>query len=210
MSNEEASIAAPMFVTWYQCVVTAAICVVLGYLGEKTRKTGQGSFLDEFPLISFDLETSLSVMSLSLIFVGMIAFNNLCLQLVEVSFYNVARSLTIVFNVIFTYFVLGKTTSMVTCATLVVVFIGFYVGIDGEVNFSLVGTVAGVFSSLFVALNSIYTSKVLPKVRNDKSLLLFYNNINGCVLFIPLILYYELPVIVLAISIFAMLLRQLY
>lgn len=29
----------------------------------------------------------------------MVTFNNLCLKYVEVSFYNVARSLTIVFNV---------------------------------------------------------------------------------------------------------------
>lgn len=109
---------------------------------------------------------------------------------------NVARSLSIVFNVIFTFFLLGKTTSLFTCLTLLVVILGFIVGIDGEVNFSLVGTVAGVLSSIFVSLNSIYTAKILAKVDNDKSLLLYYNNLNASVLFLPLIVLFETEIIV--------------
>ena len=96
----------------------------------------------------------ISILPLSLTFVGMIIFNNICLQYVEVSFYNVARSLSIVFNVIFTYLIMGKSTSLVVCCTLLVVIIGFYVGIDGEINFSLLGTMSGVLSSVFVSLNS--------------------------------------------------------
>jgi len=164
-------------------------------MGEKTRASATGSFLDEYPKIEFNMNVTLSVLPLSLIFVGMIAFNNLCLQYVEVSFYNVARSLSIVFNVLFTYTVLGKPTSWLTCSTLLIVILGFYLGIDGEVNFSLIGTTAGVLASVFVSLNSIYTSKVLPKVNNDKSLLLYYNNLNASVLFLPLIGLFEIGVI---------------
>ena len=40
------------------------------------------------------------VAPLSLVFVGMIAFNNLTLKLLGVAFYNVGRSLTTVFNVV--------------------------------------------------------------------------------------------------------------
>jgi GDP-fucose transporter C1 len=80
---------------------------------------------------------------------------------------------------------------MSTLSTLIIVIIGFYIGIEGEINFSLFGTVSGVISSVFVSLNSIYTSKVLPKVDNDKSLLLYYNNLNACLLFSPLILLLE-------------------
>lgn len=43
---------------------------------------------------------------LSFVFVGMVTFNNLCLKFVEVSFYNVARSLTIVFNVMLSFTIL--------------------------------------------------------------------------------------------------------
>lgn len=69
--------------------------------------------------------------------------------------------------------------------------LGFYLGIDGEVNFSLIGTTAGVVSSVFVSLNGIFTSKVLSKVNDDKSLLLFYNNVNAMFLFLPLIIFFE-------------------
>ncbi len=78
-----------------------------------------------------------------------------------------------------------------TCSTLLIVILGFVLGINGEVNFSLVGTTSGVLSSVFVSLNSIYTSKVLPKVDNDKSLLLYYNNFNASLLFLPLIFMLE-------------------
>ena len=194
LSSPAASIPAPLFVTWYQCVLTCAICVALGHYGERTRASGHNSFLNEFSKVRYDVRVGLSVLPLTVIFVGMIAFNNLCLQYVEVSFYNVARSLSIVFNVIFTYLLLSKPTSLLTCGTLVVVIVGFVVGIDGEVNFSLVGTSSGVLSSLFVSLNGIYTSKVLPKVDNDKSTLLFYNNYNATFLFLPLIVLFETEV----------------
>ena len=109
---------------------------------------------------------------------------------------NVARCLSLVFNVIFTYMILSKTTSIVTCSTLFIVIIGFIVGIQGEIDFSPVGTAAGVLSSVFVSLNSIYTSKMLPIVDNDKSMLLYYNNLNATFLFIPLIFLFESQVIV--------------
>jgi solute carrier family 35 (GDP-fucose transporter), member C1 len=113
---------------------------------------------------------------------------------------NVARSLSIVFNVIFTFTILGESTSMLTCSTLLVVILGFYMGIEGELDFSLVGTIAGVLSSVFVSLNSIFTAKVLPKVNGDKSHLLYYNNFNATLLFIPLIFLFETQVKRICIS----------
>lgn len=98
---------------------------------------------------------------------------------------------------------LGKTTSMKTCSTLSVVIIGFILGINGEINFSLLGTAAGVLSSVFVSLNSIYTSKILPVVDNDKSMLLYYNNFNASILFLPLIVMFEWDVSLLTLYLFA-------
>lgn len=119
----------------------------------------------------------------------MITFNNLCLQYVEVSFYNVARSLTIVFNVAFTYMILNESTSYHTIICLLVVIIGFYIGSEGEINFSLLGTVFGITSSIFVSLNSIYTKKIMnvTGIDNDKWKLAYYNNMNATLMFIPLI-----------------------
>ena len=56
LSNAEASISAPLFVTWYQCVLSCVICVVLGNLGERTRSRGISSYLNQFPKLKYDLK----------------------------------------------------------------------------------------------------------------------------------------------------------
>ena len=118
LSTESVSIPAPMFITWYQCVVTALICWVLGIMG---RGAPEGTFLAQFPEPSFEPSKAIRIMPLSICFIGMITFNNLCLKYVEVSFYNVARSLTMCFNVVFTFFILGVTTSKRSLVAVAVV-----------------------------------------------------------------------------------------
>ena len=86
LSDEGSSIPAPLFVTWYQCLLTCIICMLLGHVGEYTRSSGSSSFFNQFPTIEYKLMTAGEVLPLSLVFVGMITFNNICLQLVEVSF----------------------------------------------------------------------------------------------------------------------------
>lgn len=51
------------------------------------------------------------------------------------------------------------------------------------------GVVYGVLASLSVALYAIYTKKVLPAVDNNIWKLGLYNNINACLLMIPLMLF---------------------
>ena len=228
MSSEGISIPAPLFVTWFQCIVTSFICYGAGLVGEyykkqeglaggitttttgnsttttttattsstngsssSTNDTKTASFFAQFPKAEYKIVTGQKVFPLSIIFVGMITFNNLCLKWVEVSFYNVARSLTIVFNVFFTSILLSQNTSLKTMCCLTIVIIGFFIGSNGEVNFSFKGTIAGIASSLFVSLNSIYTKKVLPAVDNDHWRLTYYNNVNASLMFVPMILIFE-------------------
>mmetsp|Transcript_6676 Transcript_6676/g.9750 ORF Transcript_6676/g.9750 Transcript_6676/m.9750 type:complete len:384 (+) Transcript_6676:1-1152(+) len=212
MSSEEVSINAPLFVTWFQCVVTVLICIFAGVMGQKVNSLpvyssvaqSEGgsapsaksqSFWAQFPKAEYHRSIGMKVLPLSVIFVGMITFNNLCLKWVEVSFYNVARSLTIVFNVFFSYAILGMSSSTKTLMCLAVVIFGFFVGSAGEMNFSLYGSAAGILSSLFVCLNSIFTKKVLPVLDDNHWKLTFYNNCNAVVLFTPLIIMFELPVL---------------
>ena len=65
---------------------------------------------------------SFVVLPLSIVFLAMIAANNLCLKNVGVSFYYVARSLSTVFNIAMAYAALGQKTSTraVSCCALVV------------------------------------------------------------------------------------------
>ena len=48
------------------------------------------------------------------------------------------------------------------------------------------GIACGVLASLFVALNAVFSKRILPEVDNNPYLLNIYNNLNGVFLFIPL------------------------
>ena len=72
------------------------------------------------------------------------------------------------------YLLLGIKTSLPVIMCCLIVILGFFVGSEGEVNFSLLGTVFGVLSSLFVSLNSIFTKKMIPVVDNNSWKLSFY------------------------------------
>ena len=127
----------------------------------------------------------------------MISLNNLTLKFVEVSFYNVARSMTICFNVLFSYLVLDIKTSQKTMMTLLVVVLGFIVGTGGEVNVSVIGSMFGIMASISVALNSIFTKKVSSLVNDNKWQLSAYNNMNGVFLFLPLIITFEMDALIM-------------
>lgn len=217
MSSDGLSIAAPLFITWYQCVITALICWMAGKISETIQRRGDllpvneaqadshkghsgKSFFSQFPKAEYNVEIGRKILPLSIIFVGMITFNNLCLKWVEVSFYNVARSLTIVFNVVLSRLILGTPNSFKTLLCLAIVIVGFFMGARGELRFSMIGTMFGILSSVFVSLNSIMTKKVLPVVDNDHWKLTFYSNVNAIILFMPLIAFYETSILVAAIG----------
>lgn len=61
-------------------------------------------------------------------------------------------------------------------------------GLAGSLSWS--GVFFGVLASACVSLNAIYTKKVMPAVDGNIWKLSYYNNINACVLFLPLILVF--------------------
>jgi GDP-fucose transporter C1 len=179
---------APLFVTCYQCVVTVAACYILRFLARLIPDKVS------FPDLALDINILKQVLPLSVVFVGMITFNNLCLKHVGISFYYIGRSLTTVFNVLMTFFILGQKTSLSAIACCGVIVGGFYLGVDQEDasgSFSLSGTLYGILASLFVSLFAIYTKKVLPVVDGNIWSLTFYNNVNACILFLPLMIIFD-------------------
>lgn len=176
LSGHDTKIDAPLFITWYQCICTVFSCYVLGALG-----------FSNIPKFEVKKDVLRQIVPLSCVFTAMIVFNNLCLKYVEVSFYQVARSLTIVFNVIFDFIVLGQRTSLPAIGCCALVVSGFLLGNKEELRWSLQGVLFGVASSFFVAMNAIYMKKKFPLVDNNPWKLTLYNNINASVLFIPLI-----------------------
>lgn len=171
----------PLFVTWWQFVV-ALVLIYLGNIVSQGRPE-----LKFFAPIEFKQSVAWGVAPVTVIFIGMVVFNNLCLKYVEVSFYQTARSLTIVFSVALTWVVLHVRTSAMASACCGIVMLGFAVGSFGEINFSLVGWGFGIVSSLFVALYGIYVKRALILLNNDSDLLLVYNTILSIFFLVPLI-----------------------
>merc|ERR1712129_98311 len=143
------------------------------------------------------------VMPLTLVFLGMIVFNNLCLKYVEVSFYQVARSMTIVMNIIFTYLLLGKPTNKRVLLCCLFITIGYLMGCDGEVRFDWLGVTFGLLSSIFVALNAIYVKKILPVVDDNSEKLMIYNNMNAVFLLPIFIVLFTDEIIEISVSQYA-------
>ena len=212
MSNDVISIPAPLFITWVQCAITTILCWIAGVLGERNlcgnelgsyqklngaelgeqmKLPQRPAFFSQFPRVTYSTQTAVKIFPLSLIFTGMVTGNNICLKYVEVSYYNVARSLTIIFNVFFSWLVLGVPTNSKTAACLLVVITGFFIGTWGEINFSMIGTASGIISSVFVSLNSIFTKKMLPLVDDSHWKLTLYNNANAVLIMAPLVYAYE-------------------
>lgn len=171
----------PLFITWWQLVVALISVWILGFVGRSVPAVSM------IPPLEFNLEIAKKIAPLAACFVGMVSFNNMCLLYVEVTFYQVARSLTICFSLVFTYTVLHQTTSWPAVRACLVVMIGFIVGSAGEVHFSWLGVIFGVTSSAFVALYGIYVKKVMPFVDGDQWRLLMYNTILSIFFMIPVI-----------------------
>ncbi|KAH8556541.1 hypothetical protein BGW37DRAFT_416824, partial [Umbelopsis sp. PMI_123] len=152
----------PLFVTWFQLLVALNI----------SARNPSISFI---PPYEFVPAVAIKVVPLTMIYIFMLVFNNLCLKYVEVIFYQVARSLSINFTILFTYVILGQKTSSSTLLACLIVFLGFGIGSFGEINFSWSGIIYGVGSSAFVALYGIYVKKSLQIVGNDEYRLLHYN-----------------------------------
>ncbi|KAI0988229.1 hypothetical protein GJ496_005261 [Pomphorhynchus laevis] len=171
----------PLTITWSQCIVTTLLSIAIG------SKIG----LNKSNI--FNQQINMQIIPLSLIFVGMITLNNLTLKYINVSFYLVGRSLTTVFNVIFSKLLLNQSTSMRCQLACAIIVVGFLLGIDQEIAFgiglTMIGLVCAVGSSLCVALNSIFTKKYLTIVQHSPFRLTYVNNLNSCFLFLPLLLF---------------------
>ncbi|GBM31868.1 GDP-fucose transporter 1 [Araneus ventricosus] len=187
LSSDHFKINAPLFVTCFQCVVTVALCSVLSFLAAVVPS------LISFPSVKISVGILRAVLPLSLIFVAMITFNNLCLKYVGVPFYYIGRSLTTVFNVILTFTVLHQKVSFQSIMCCVFIIFGFALGVNEEGtagSLSIEGVLYGVSASFFVSLYSIYMKKILPVVDGSIWALTFYNNINAIILFIPLMIVF--------------------
>jgi len=75
-----------LFVSWFQCLMT--VLLVAGFKAMRGWRTENWLTLAQLQSIIF----SMPVLAMAGFFVGMLSFNNMCLKLVGVSFYQVCLS----------------------------------------------------------------------------------------------------------------------
>ena len=218
---------APFFVTWFQCLVTGLMLFIFRILADwRSSKRANNKIHDSLindndvisrflliPCCQIRLNVVKRILPLSVVFVAMISFNNLSLQYVGVAFYFVVRSLTPVFNVLFSYIVLHKKTSIRSILCCLGIIFGFVMGrfikfkyshsfiivtrllgVDQEQTLgtlSVMGVLCGIMASMFVSLNSIFVADMLKVVDQNVALLAYYNSIIAVILFIPFILMHN-------------------
>ena len=173
-----------IFVAWMQCIITV-LCVLALRIGKSLLKKDWSYF-------KLSLEDSFrpQLLVLTCSYVGMLTFNNLCLRNVDVPFYQVARSLTLIFVVVFSLLILKKSVSWRVWLCCLTVASGFVLGVDQESlsgTLSRWGVIFGIITSLFVSLNGIFTKRALDVIDRDSVQLTLINNLNACILFLPFV-----------------------
>ena len=164
-------------------------------------RISSGSWIVVF-IHRFSWHLALRIFPLSILYCLMVTMSNLCLKYVEVSFYQISRSLGIPMIPLIkykrkepltsSYLLFGETTTLRTvlsCITVVVGYVqpacltlSYIAGVDGEVNFSLKGTLFGLGASAVGTFYTIYLKRYLSNVVNNSWLLTFYTNFNSCII----------------------------
>jgi hypothetical protein len=94
-----------VFVTWFQQFAGIPIYLAISYLGQAAPS------LAFFPVWKLKWDIAVQVVPASAFFTLMITCGNVCLKNVQLSMYQVARSPSLLTNVIATYLVLGLSPS---------------------------------------------------------------------------------------------------
>ena len=124
---------------------------------------------------------------------------SLFLSNIALSWYSDGSTNKVLFSVqllIASYLLFGETTTLRTVISCISVVVGYIAGVDGEINFSLRGTLFGVGASAVGTFYTIYLKRYLTDVVDNSYLLTFYTNFNSCVI-LPFIclLNGEIPVV---------------
>ena len=187
-SSKALNLNAPLFVTWFQAIITTLFCWTAGLLiGDSIPAIGS------FPIIIPNLELVSTCLLLSLLTAASITFKNLTLTLIEIAFYNVSLALGTIFTVLFSWLILKQRISLLVILTCVVIVVGFVLGVEEETqltNVPILGLFFAFMSSILGPLSQIQLKRTLPLVNDNLWLLTFYNNFNGLFIYPVLIMLF--------------------
>ncbi|KAJ3396803.1 hypothetical protein HDU80_009837 [Chytriomyces hyalinus] len=172
------TVALPLTFLWVQLLVAVLLLSASSYFGVLQCPT-------------FTSSTCRSLAPLIVINVIGLTLNTFCLQHVDASFFQVARSLVLPFTVLMSWIFLGQKSSAWVLTSCAAVFTGFIVGTlmeDEEIVVSKIGIVFGIASSLTTAGHSIVIKHSYAVVRGNTLDLVYYNNVMSVVVLTPVVL----------------------
>lgn len=127
----------------------------------------------------------------SITHIFMLILNNFCLKLVGVVFYQIARSLTLLFVVSLSAILLKKSISWPALSCCIILSTGFALGVDQERvtgSLNLTGVFIGLLTSFVVALNGVLTSKAMNSLDGNALKLAFILNTYAAILLFPMVI----------------------
>ncbi|OIR57204.1 MAG: triose phosphate transporter [Amphiamblys sp. WSBS2006] len=119
------------------------------------------------------------LLPLCAVYVGMLGTNNICLKNVDITLYQITRSLTIIFQLLFDVFLQKRATSGVSVFACIVVFVGFVMSVFIETELSVFGVAMGVLSSVFTSVYCVLVKKSLPAAGDNELVLLHHTSFLG-------------------------------
>ncbi|CEM26000.1 unnamed protein product [Vitrella brassicaformis CCMP3155] len=181
----------PLFLSWVQQVIGLMLSVVLG--SWTCHTSCPVSVKGFFRPIEWRWEDGRRVLPLAVLFVGMLAFNNICLRYVQVAVYQVARSTSILFNLLLSSLLLkSDPLSMEALSACLVALLGLLIATFDPDTLSVFGALTGSLGSLFGAFYMVGVKHVGGQVsfahqNGAECQLMAYVNSYALVLFPPLI-----------------------
>ncbi|CDJ42112.1 GDP-fucose transporter 1, putative [Eimeria tenella] len=166
----------PLFLSWVQqgvgLALYSAVSAVVAILCSQRTVVGR-AFIAAFPVVRIRAKVMLNVLPLSVCFVGMIGSANLCLQRVQVSVYQVARSLTLVFSLLLSVFWLKQKVVRAEVFSCLFVAMGFaLMTAVGSDTASVTGYIMGALASLFQATYTVQMKATLVFIEKESDTLL--------------------------------------
>jgi len=174
-----------VFIVWIQNLVGALIF----YLSMNIKTHFQLTIA--VPQLSLTELTHQDMILSSMTFAGTLIFNNLMLKYISVAFYQVARSLTMVFIIGFSVIVLKEKITKNIFFSCGFIILGFYVALDEEIlnqGVKMIGILYGIIASLMAALSGVFFKRFQNNMKVTSMQLTFNNCFICSITLLPLVI----------------------
>ena len=185
VGNKDSGLELGVFIVWIQNVVGSIITFFAITLNRKLCLKLPLPYVDTAQLIHPDMILS------SFSFAGTLIFNNLMLKYISVAFYQIARSLTLIFIVVLSMLFLKEKFSRQVFFSCALILFGFYIAVDVEMltqDVQMVGVVYGILASFFAAVSGIFFKRFQNCIKVSSMQLTFNNCLNCALALFPLVL----------------------